>query len=144
MKRLYSILLAILAVLFLFGCSAKAENGVQVYTMEEKVDSATVNRWKTLYLLDGDNYALTVYALDPLDGSTVTVDFYMAGKYTKNKTGTVTLHAGYGHAEMRHGDIPVQLPIQPDANGQMSALYRDMIGESDTFILNKDGTWTGA
>ena len=144
MKRIYTILLTILAVLFLFGCSAKTENGVQVYTVEEAVDSATVNQWKTLYLLDEDNYALTVYKLDPLDASIVTTDLYMTGKYTKNENGTVTLHPGYGYAEMLHGDIPVQMQIQPDANGQMSHLYVDMIGEFDTFILNKDGTWTGA
>ena len=144
MKRIYAILLAILTVLFLFGCSAQTENGVQVYTLEEQVYSATVNQWKTLYLLDEDNYAWTVYALDPLDGKTVTTDLYMTGKYTKNENGTVTLQPGYGYAEMRHGDIPVQMQVQPDANGQMSHLYVDMIGEFDTFILNDDGTWTGA
>ena len=144
MKRIYTILLTILAVLFLFGCSAQTENSVQVYTLEEKVSSTTVNQWKTLYLLDEDNYVLTVYALDPLDPETVTTDLYMAGKYTKNENGTVTLQPGYGYAETRHGDIPVNMPVQPDANGQMSRLYLDMIGEFDTFILNKDGTWTGA
>lgn len=141
MKRLYSVLLAVLVALFLFGCSAKAENGVQVYTVEETVNSATVNQWKTLYLLDEDNYVLTAYALD---GETVTTDFYMAGKYIRNENGTVTLKPGHGYAEMLHGEIPVQMQVQPDANGQMSSLYRDVIGEFDTFILNKDGTWTGA
>ena len=144
MKRIYTILLTILAVLFLFGCSAEDENGVQVYTVEEAVNSATVNQWKTLYLLDEDNYVLTVCALDPLDSKTVTTDFYMAGKYTKNENGTVTLQPGHGYAEMLHGEIPVQMQVQPDANGKMSILYLDAVGEFDTFILNKDGTWTGA
>ena len=144
MKRYYSIFLVIIAVFFLFGCSANTDNIVQVYTIEEKVNSATVNQWKTLYLLDEDNYTFTVYALDPVDGTTVTTDFFMAGKYTKNEDGTVTIHAGHGYAEMRHGDIPVQMLVQPDANGNMYNLYWELVGEFDTFILNKNGTWTGA
>ena len=141
MKRIYTLLIAILAVLCLFGCSAQQENSVQIYTVEECVHSATVNQWKTLYLLDEDTYTLTVYALD---GATVTTDFYMTGKYTKNPDGTITIQPGHGYMDMLHGDIPVKRQVQPDANGQMSLVYWELMGDCDTFILNKDGTWTGA
>lgn len=141
MKRILAILLM---ALFLFGCAQQQEQTVSVYTVEEKFNSATVNQWKTLYLLDEDTYTLTVYALDSQDGKTVTADFYMTGKYIQNEDGTVTLQAGYGYAKMMNGDIPVEMQVTPDANGQLSNLYYSMIGQFDTFILNDDGTWTGA
>lgn len=141
MKR---ILVILLMALFLFGCAQQQAQTVSVYTVEEKFNSATVNQWKTLYLLDEDTYTLTVYALDSQDGKTVTADFYMTGKYIQNEDGTVTLQAGYGYAKMMNGDIPVEMQVTPDANGQLSNLYYSMIGQFDTFILNDDGTWTGA
>ena len=141
MKRILAILLVTLCMV---GCAQEQEPTVSVYTVEEKFNSATVNQWNTLYLLDEDNYTLTVYALDSRDGETVTADFYMAGKYTKNEDGTVTLQPGYGYAKMMNGDIPVEMQVFPDANGQLSSLYYSMIGQFDTFILNDDGTWTGA
>lgn len=144
MKGIFAILLVMLMVPCLFGCAQKQAQTVSVYTTQEKFNSATVNQWKTLYLLDEDNYTLTVYALDSQDGETVTADFYMAGKYTKNEDGTVTLQAGYGYAKMMNGDIPVEMQVAPDANGGLSSLYYSMIGQFDTFILNEDGTWTGA
>lgn len=144
MKRFFVCLLIVMAVLGMCGCAQKNEAAVSVYTVEEKFNSTTVNQWKTLYLLDEDTYTLTVYALDSQDGKTVTADFYMTGTYTKNADGSVTLQAGHGYAKMMNGDIPVEMQVQPDANGQLSSLYYSMIGQFDTFILNDDGTWTGA
>ncbi len=144
MKRIFACLLIVVAVLGLYGCAQQNENVVRAYTVEEKFNSDTVNQWKTLYLLDEDTYTLTVYALDSQDGKTVTADFYMTGEYTKNANGSVTLQAGYGYAKMMNGDIPVEMQVQPDANGGLSSLYYSMIGQFDTFILNNDGTWTGA
>lgn len=143
MKRVFVCLLIVVAVLGMCGCAQRNENAVCVYTVEEKFNSATVNQWKTLYLLDGETYTVTVYALDSQDGETVTADFYMTGKYIKNQDGSVTLQAGYGYAKMMDGDIPVEMQVRPDANGDMSSLYYSMIGQFDTFILNDDGTWTG-
>lgn len=146
MKRILVSLTVLLAALQLFGCAQPQEQppAVGVYTTEVKFNSATVNQWKTLYLLDEDTYTLTVYALDSRDGETVTADFYMTGTYLKNADGTVTLQAGYGFAKMMNGDIPVEMQVTPDANGQLSKLYYSMVGQFDTFILNEDGTWTGA
>lgn len=145
MKKILSLLMAVLVALcMLSACGNTREQQVSVYTVEEKFNSATVNRWKTLYLLDEDNYTLTVYALDSQDAATVTADFYMSGKYITNEDGSVTLQAGYGFARVRNGDIPVEIPVQPDANGNLSSMYYSVIGQFDTFILNKDGTWTGA
>lgn len=144
MKRILAAMLAVLTLLCLCGCTREQAQTVAVYTKEEKFNSETVNHWKRLYLLNEDTYTLTVYALDSRDGETVTADFYMTGKYTKNEDGTVTLQAGYGYAKMMNGDIPVEMQVTPDANGQLSNLYYSMIGQFDTFILNDDGTWTGA
>lgn len=144
MKRILSAVLAVCMALCLLGCTREKDTRVKVYTVEEKFNSATVNQWKTLYLLDEDTYTLTVYALDSQDGKTVTADFYMTGKYTTNENGTITLQSGYGYAEMMNGDIPVEMQVAPDANGGLSNLYYSMIGQFDTFILNDDGTWTGA
>ena len=144
MKRILAAMLAVLTLLCLFGCAREQAQTVAVYTKEEKFNSETVNHWKTLYLLNEDTYTLTVYALDSRDGETVTADFYMTGKYTKNQDGSVTLQAGHGYAKMMNGDIPVEMPVTPDANGQLSNLYYSMIGQFDTLILNDDGTWTGA
>ena len=143
MKRSLAILLLVLVTLCSFGCTAE-EKQVRVYTVEEKFNSTIVNHWKTLYLLDENTYTLTVYALDSQDNETVTADFYMTGEYTKNENGTVTLQTGYGYAKMKNGDICVEMPVQPDANGQLSSLYYSMIGQFDTFVLKSDGTWTGA
>lgn len=134
----------LMAALCLAGCGTKGESGVAVYTVEEKFNSDTVNQWKTLYLLDGDTYTLTVYALDSQDASTVTADFYMSGSYITNEDGTITLQPGYGYAKVLNGDIPVEMVIEPDANGNLSSMYYSVMGQFDTFILNKDGTWTGA
>lgn len=144
MKRMLTWLLVMIAAFSLCGCARQDEKTVGVYTVEEKFNSATVNQWKTLYLLDEDTYTLTVYALDSQDGETVTADFYMTGKYIGNDNGSVTLQAGYGYAKMMNGDIPMEMQVMPDANGQLSSLYYSMIGQFDTFILNEDGTWTGA
>lgn len=146
MKR--SILLILVIAMMIFGLSACAQkqeaDGVRTYTVEGKFNSDTVNQWKTLYLLDEDHYLITVYALDSQDAERVTADFYMAGKYITNPDGSVTLQPGYGYADLINGETPVSLEICPDVNGQMSSIYYSVIGQFDTFILNRDGTWTGA
>lgn len=144
MKKHIAFALAILMAVCLVGCTGAETAGPAVYTVEEKVNAAVVNQWKKLFLLDDSNYVVTVLSVDPRDGETVTVDFYMAGKYLKNPDGTVTLQAGYGYAKMLHGDIPVEMAVQPDANGELSHVYYNLVGQFDTFVLNRDGTWTGA
>lgn len=145
MKKIVLLLLVFLmVVLCLVGCGTQKENGVAVYTVEEKFNSNTVNQWKTLYLLDEDTYTLTVYALDSQDAATVTADFYMSGNYITNEDGSITLQPGYGFARVLNGDIPVEMAIEPDANGNLSSMYYSVMGKFDTFILNQDGTWTGA
>ena len=144
MKKHIAFVLAILTAVCLVGCAGAETAGPAVYAVEEKVDAAVVNQWKKLFLLDDIHYVVTVLSLDPRDGETVTVDFSMAGKYLKNPDGTVTLQAGYGYAKMLHGDIPVEMVVQPDANGELSHVYYNVVGQLDTFVLNTDGTWTGA
>lgn len=144
MKRSLALLLvAILAVSVLTACGGQQETAVKVYTVEEKFNSDTVNQWKSLYLLDEDNYVLTVNALDSADTSRVTADFYMAGKYVTNEDGTVTILPGYGYAKVLNGDEPMEFPVGPDENGTMGNLYLTMIGQFTTFELNNNGTWEG-
>lgn len=145
MKKMISLVLVFLVMMLcLAGCAEQKESGVAVYRVEEKFNSPTVNQWKTLYILDEDTYTLTVYALDSRDPTIVTADFYMSGSYITNEDGSITLQPGYGYAKVLNGDIPVEIPVEPDANGNLSSMYYSVIGQFDTFILNKDGTWTGA
>lgn len=144
MKKWTAWILAFLVAVSLCACAEQASGEVRTYTVEAKFNSDTVNQWKTLYLLDDEQYVLTVYALDSQDSTRVTADFYMTGKYVTNENGTVTLQPGYGHADVMNGDTPIAMAITPDVNGQMSSIYYTVVGEFDTFILNRDGTWTGA
>ena len=144
MKKWTAWILAVLVAVSLCACGQQADGEVRTYTVESKFNSDTVNQWKTLYLLDAQRYIITVYALDSQDSSRVTADFYMAGKYVTNEDGTFTIQPGYGHADALNGDTPISMAIAPDVNGQMSSMYYSVVGEFDTFILNRDGTWTGA
>lgn len=143
MKKWTAWILAILVAVSLCACSEQQNGAVRTYTVESKFNSETVNQWKTLYLLNEDQYVITVYALDSQDSSRVTADFYMTGKYITNEDGSVTLQPGYGHADVLNGDTPISMTITPDVNGRMHSMYYSVVGEFDTFILNQDGTWTG-
>lgn len=145
MKRIVLVLLVILlTVCSLAACGGEnAEPEVKVYTVEAKFNSDTVNQWKRLYLLDGDNYVLTVDAVDSRDASRVTAAFYMAGEYTVNEDGTVTIQPGYGYARVMNGETPMEVTVTPDENGVMDNMYLTMIGQFTTFALNSDGTWEG-
>ena len=132
---------ALAAVLILAACGDQVE--AKRYTVAEKFNSETVNQWKTLCLVDEDNYVLTVDAVDSKDASCVTADFYMAGKYVDNGNGTVTLLPGYGYAKVMNGDEAVEVQVEPDKNGAMGNMYLTMIGQFTTFRLKANGTWEG-
>lgn len=144
MKRMFLFLLVMLLTLCAFtACNGETSQEFKVYTNEEKFNSDTVNLWKRLYLLDEDNYVITVDAVDSQDATAVTADFYMAGKYTVNDDGTVTIQPGYGYAYAMNGDTPVKIAVAPDENGMMANMYLTMIGQFTTFALKSDGTWEG-
>lgn len=141
MKKYVALLLVVvLAALCLTACGGSSEeSGVKVYSVEAKFNSETVNQWKSIYLLDEDNYCLTVYALDSKDSTKVTADFYMAGKYTLNGT-TLTLEPGYGYCYALNGDTPIEMPIS-----EGGAMYSAMMGTTGyTYNLLQDGTFEAA
>ena len=98
MKRSVLILLVLVSVLLLAACGSEQPT-VRRYTVEEKFNTNTVNQWKTLWLVDEDNYVLTVDAVDSEDPDRIAADFYMAGKYVDHGDGTVTILPGYGYAK---------------------------------------------
>lgn len=141
MKKILAIMLVvIMAALCLTACGGSGEeSSVKIYTIEAKFNSETVNQWKTLYLVDDDNYILTVYAVDSKDATKVTADFYMAGKYTLEGN-TVTLTPGYGYTYALNGDTPIEMPV---AEG--GAMYFAMMGtQGYTYTLGEDGSFAPA
>lgn len=142
-KCIWFLLCVFAIILLLTACGGGQETAVKVYTVTEKFNSDTVNQWKTLYLLDEDNYVLTVDAVDSDDPSRETADFYMAGNYITNQDGTVTILPGYGYAKVLNGDVPMEFAIEPEENDTMGNMYLTMIGQFTTFKLNSDGTWEG-
>lgn len=122
----------------LFGLASCGGNGVEVYTIEAKFNSEEVNQWKTLYLVDEDNYILTVKALDSKDMTTVTADFYMAGTYEREGD-TVTLAPGYGYCKAMNGSMPIEMPV---AGG--GAMYAAMMGTTGYVYTLSGDTFTPA
>ena len=122
-----------LVLVGLFGLASCGGNDVEVYTIEAKFNSEEVNQWKKLYLIDEDNYVLTVKALDSKDLTTVTADFYMAGTYTREGD-VVTLDPGYGYVKAMNGSTPIQMPV---AGG--GAMYAAMMGTTG-YTYTLDGT----
>lgn len=141
MKKVITlVLVVVMAALCMVGCAsnaAKAEdNGVKVYTVEAKFNSETVNQWKKIYLLDEDNYVITVKALDSKDSSIVTADFYMAGTYTLDGN-TLTINPGYGYCKAMNGDTPIEMPIS-----EGGAMYNAMMGTTGyAYTLLEDGSF---
>ena len=126
-----------LVLVGLFGLASCGGNGVEVYTIEAKFNSEEVNQWKTLYLVDEDNYILTVKALDSKDMTTVTADFYMAGTYEREGD-TVTLAPGYGYCKAMNGSMPIEMPV---AGG---AMYAAMMGTTGYVYTLSGDTFTPA
>lgn len=139
MKKVFALVLAVvMAALCLTACgsSSAKDNGVKVYTIEAKFNSETVNQWKKIYLVDEDNYLLTVYAVDSKDSSKVTADFYMGGKYTLQGN-TLTLEPGYGYVHALNGDTPIEMAVT-----EGGAMYAAMMGTTGyTYTLLDDGTF---
>lgn len=142
MKKMIALVLALMMCFALVACGGGSEavdNGVSVYTVEAKFNSETVNQWKKIYLIDEDNYLLTVYALDSKDSSKVTADFYMAGKYTLEGT-TLTLEPGYGYTYALNGDTPIEMAVS-----EGGAMYAAMMGTTGyTYTLLEDGSFEAA
>jgi len=142
MKRTVCVLMVLISVLLFAACSTERPTA-KCYTVEEKFNTNTVNQWKTLCLVDEDNYVLTVDAVDSGDPDRVTADFYMAGKYRDNGDGTVTIMPGYGYAKVMNGEEPMEFVVAPDENGAMGNMYLTMVGQFTTFRLKSNGTWEG-
>lgn len=115
---------------------------VEVYTVGFNFNSETINQWKTIYLLDEDTYAMTVYALDSKDNTKVTADFYMCGSYTREGN-TISIAPGYGFTKALNGDTPIAMTVSPDEAGGFSGMYYAMFGQFASFTVNEDGTWAG-
>ena len=122
-----------LVLVGLFGLASCGGNDVEVYTIEAKFNSEEINQWKNLYLIDEDNYVLTVKALDSKDMTTVTADFYMAGTYTREGD-VVTLDPGYGFVKAMNGSTPIQMPVV-----EGGAMYAAMMGTTG-YTYTLDGT----
>ncbi len=147
MKKIIALLLVvIMATCCLAACdnggTEEVKHNVQIYTVEAKFNSETVNQWKNIYLLDEDSYVMTVYALDSKDNTKVTADFYMSGKYTQDGN-IITIEPGYGYTKALNGDTPIAMTVSPDDAGGFSGMYYAMFGQFNSFVLNADGTWTG-
>lgn len=140
MKKILScfavLALALVSLLGLASCGES--NGVEKYVVEAKFNSEEVNQWKTLYLIDEDNYVITVYALDSKDMETVTADFYMAGTYTREGN-VVTIELGYGYCKAVNGGIPMEFAITPLTGG---AMYAAMMGSAGTVYTLANGSFT--
>lgn len=138
MKKIVALMLVIImSALCLTACGGEAaDNGVKIYTVEAKFNSETVNQWKNIYLIDEDNYVLTVYAVDSKDATKTTADFYMAGKYTLDGN-TLTLEPGYGYTYALNGDTPIEMPVS-----EGGAMYAAMMGTTGyTYTLLEDGSF---
>lgn len=150
MKKFLVLLLGVVMALFcLTSCDVinsvlggGEDNGVKVYSVEAKFgNSAEVNQWKNIYLVDEDTYILTVNAVDSQDPDRVTADFYMSGSY-ELEGNVLTLEAGYGYVFAMNGDTPIQMPVGPGENGSANAMYAAMMGTTGlSFTLNEDGTF---
>ncbi len=150
MKKFLVLLLGVVMALFCFtSCDVinsvlggGEDNGVKVYSVEAKFgNSAEVNQWKNIYLVDEDTYILTVNAVDSQDPDRVTADFYMSGSY-ELEGNVLTLKAGYGYVFAMSGDTPIQMPVTPGENGTANAMYAAMMGTTGlSFTLNEDGTF---
>ena len=150
MKKFLVLLLGVVMALFCFtSCDVLnsvlgggEDNGVKVYTVEAKFgNSAEINQWKNIYLVDEDTYIITVNAVDSQDPDRVTADFYMSGSYTLEGN-TLTIAQGYGYVFAMNGDTPIQMPVTPSETG-VNGMYGAMMGTTGlTFTLNEDGTFT--
>lgn len=138
MKKIIAlILVVVIAALCLTACGGGSdESAVKVYSVATKFNSEVDNQWKNIYLVDEDNYIITVYALDSKDSTKVTADFYMAGKYTLDGN-TLTIEPGYGYCYALNGDTPIEMTVS-----EGGAMYSAMMGTTGyTFTLLEDGSF---
>lgn len=122
-KRIVCALVAVmaLAMAMFTACGGDSNaSGVKDYLLEAKYNSDEINQWKHIYLVDDENYIITVKALDSKDMKTETVNFIMRGTYTLDGD-KLTIEPGYGYCTAMNGSNPIEMAITPDNTAMYNA-----------------------
>ena len=115
MKKFLVLLLGVVMALFCFtSCDVLnsvlgggEDNGVKVYTVEAKFgNSAEINQWKNIYLVDEDTYIITVNAVDSQDPDRVYVrQLHVGRQHLNDRTGLrlrIRNERRYAHPDARY------------------------------------------
>ena len=145
-KRVWVLLMAVMMVCGLVACGSEPKSetsSVNVYTMDGKFNSETVNMRRNLYLVDEDTYILELEVFNSQDLSQHTVEFIMRGVYEDHGDGTITLKPGYGNGYAMNGNQKLACTATEE---EWNTMFEAMFGVNGAtkFTLNENGTYIPA